>query len=440
MFAVPEHIKDVIKKLSDSGFEAFLVGGCVRDFLMRTVPHDYDIATNALPQNIKEVFSQYKLICTGEKHGTILVITESASAEITSYRIDGNYSDHRHPEKVIFSSSIYEDLKRRDFTINSIAYSVDSIIADPFHGADDIKRKIIKATGDPDKRFSEDALRILRALRFSSCLGFEIEEKTSNAIFRNKELITDISCERIRDEFVKLMSGKNAVPVLRKYRSVIAMFIPEIIPCFEFAQNSPYHKYDVWEHTLHAVDASADDIVIKLAMFFHDIAKPECYTEDSFGTGHFKGHAAKSGEKTEIIMKRLKFPTKETKLISLLIYHHSDEINSIYDIKKLLGRLGKRSFFRLLNVQRADAMSKQSFCAVFLKKLDWIEKTADKIIADNQCCSLSQLDINGSDLKSLGLSGVKIGETLSELLDLVMHDKLENKRNILIDYAISTIK
>lgn len=436
MFSIPKYIENILKKLNEYGFEAYLAGGCVRDFINGTVPHDYDLTTDALPENIKSVFSDYKIICSGEKHGTITVAAEQNLVEITTYRIDGDYNDCRHPDKVCFTPHIEEDLKRRDFTVNSMAYNPKNGLIDPFGGVCDIKSKIIRTTGNPDERFKEDALRILRALRFSSCLSFKIEPKTSEAILRNKQLISGISCERIRDEFVKIISGKHAGSILRKYKDVIAVFIPEISAEFNFNQNSPYHKYDVWEHTIHAVDAFSDPI-IKLAMFFHDISKPECYTEDINGTGHFKGHALKGAVKTMNIMKRLKFSSKEIELIIDLVKHHSDEINTEYDIKKKLNSLGEKTFFYLLNVMRADCMSKQDFCKASLKKIKDIEDSAKNIIENNICYTLPQMQINGNDLLSIGFKGKKIGETLNTLLDMVMNNELKNDKRKLIICAKS---
>jgi len=263
-----------------------------------------------------------------------------------------------------------------------------------------------------------------------------IEEQTSEAIFRNKQLISKISIERIRDEFVKIISGKNAGSILRKYKDVIAVFIPEISAEFNFNQNSPYHKYDVWEHTIHAIDVFNDPI-IKLAMFFHDISKPECYTEDINGIGHFKGHALKGAEKTKYIMKRLKFSSKEIELVTDLVKHHSDEINTEYDIKKKLNLLGEKKFFHLLNVLRADCMSKQDFCKESLKKIKDIEVSAQNMIENNICYSLPQMQINGNDLISIGFRGKKIGEILNSLLDMIMNKELKNDKTELIICAKS---
>lgn len=436
MFIIPEYAENILRRLDEYGFESYLAGGCVRDFISGTTPHDYDVTTNALPENIKYVFSDYKIICSGEKHGTITVVSDNNLVEITTYRIDGAYNDHRHPDKVCFTPYIKEDLKRRDFTINSMAFSPKTGLIDPFGGVCDIKSKIIRTTGNPDERFKEDALRILRALRFSSRLGFIIEQQTSEAIFRNKQLISKISIERIRDEFVKIISGKNAGSVLRKYKDVIAVFIPEISAEFNFNQNSPYHKYDVWEHTIHAIDVFNDPI-IKLAMFFHDISKPECYTEDINGIGHFKGHALKGAEKTKYIMKRLKFSSKEIELVTDLVKHHSDEINTEYDIKKKLNLLGEKKFFHLLNVFKADCMSKQDFCKESLKKFKDIEESAQNIIEKNICYSLPQMQINGNDLISIGFRGKKIGEILNILLDMIMNKELKNDKTELIICAKS---
>lgn len=268
LFELPDYVLYVLKKLSSRGFEAYIVGGCVRDIMLQKIPSDFDITTNALPFEIKKCFEEHKIIDIGEKHGTVTIIIDSRKIEITTYRIDGTYSNNRHPDKVTFSCNLYDDLKRRDFTINAMAMKSSGELTDNFNGRSDLKNKIIRSVGDPVKRFTEDALRILRALRFASQLGFHIENKTSEMIHQYAYLIKNISAERIREEFVKILLGNSAEKILREYCDVIEVFIPEIKKSYGFKQYSPYHKYDVWEHTIHAVGASVPEKNVRTAMFF----------------------------------------------------------------------------------------------------------------------------------------------------------------------------
>lgn len=437
MTEIPKFAAEAIKMLENSGFEAYIVGGCVRDFIMGIQPHDFDIATNALPEQIKAVFSEYAVIPTGEKHGTVTVIIDGEALEITTYRIDGNYTDSRHPDNVSFSPYLEEDLKRRDFTINAMAMDTEGNITDPFGGRNDIENGIIKAVGNAKKRFGEDALRILRALRFSARFGFSLDETTSDSVHECKHLLKNISAERIRDEFIGIVLGKYSETVLRQYRDIIAVFIPEITSCFEFEQHSPYHKYDVWEHTIHAVASCVSRKNVKLAMFFHDIAKPDCYKPDDTGRGHFKGHPMKSAEKAETIMRRLRFPKNTIKAVAELIKHHSDKLDSRYEIRRIVGELGFENALDLIDVQRADSLSKQDFCRKRLEKSDAQEKIIREIITGGECISIRQLDVNGNDILKLGFCGSEIRSVLEELLQNVMRDEIKNEYEQLICYAKS---
>lgn len=434
---IPEYAVKAVKLLEKNGFEAYFAGGCVRDYIMNIMPHDYDVTTNALPEQIKAVFSGYNVIPTGEKHGTITVIIDGEQIEITTYRIDSSYTDNRHPDKVEFSTSLAEDLKRRDFTINAMVMDADGNTTDLFGGREDIKNGVIRAVGKAEERFNEDALRILRGLRFAARLGFEIEPETAKAVHECRILLKNISAERIREEFTGLLCGSYPDSILRSYRDVIAVFIPEIVPCFEFEQHSPYHRYDVWEHTIHAVKECRNREKIRIAMFFHDIAKPDCFKQDENGRGHFKGHAPKSAEKTAVIMKRLKFPNRMTEDVVTLISHHSDELNTCYELRRIIGEIGAENVFDLLDVQRADSLSKQDFCRERLKKSDSQEKTVREIIENHECVCIKDLDINGYDLMEIGFSGKEIKAVLAELLENVMKDNIKNERFELINCAKS---
>lgn len=437
MVNIPSYVFTVVKRLESIGFQAYLAGGCVRDSIMNIAPNDYDITTNARPEEIKNVFRDFKLILTGEKHGTVAVITNGGIIEITSYRLEKGYTDGRHPDNVEFTSSLIEDLRRRDFTVNAMVYGIHDGLIDPFNGRDDIKNKIIRTVGAPEKRFEEDALRILRGLRFSSRLGFSIESGTAEAVHNLRLLLKNISAERIRDEFVQIIRGQNAGEVLKSYRDVISVFIPEVIPCFDFEQHSPYHKYDVWEHTVNAVSECIDKENVKLAMFFHDIAKPECFTVDFSGRGHFKGHAQKSALKAEAVMKRMRFPKSVILNVKAIIYHHSDELNTEFELKKILNQIGVRNAFDLIDAQRADSLSKQDFCRERLKKSDMQEQSLRDILKRGECFSIKMLDINGYDLIELGFKGIEIKNALSLLLDNVMRGIVENSRDSLMHRAKS---
>lgn len=437
MFEIPEYVQKVLNRLEQNGFEACIVGGCVRDFLLGKTPNDYDVTTNALPEQIKECFSDISNIDYGQKHGTVAVVSDGNIVEITTYRVDGSYADNRHPDKVSFTSELSEDLKRRDFTVNAMAVNTRGELTDLFNGQEDLKKGIIRTVGDAKERFCEDALRILRAIRFASQLSFEIDAETEKAVHELKDCIKNVSAERIRDEFIKIVTGRNAENVLRKYADVIAVFIQEIKDSFGFEQFSPYHKYDVWEHTIHAVGAAADVRNVKIAMFFHDISKPECFKMDEVGRGHFKGHAHKSAEKAEKILKRLKFPGKDIKDISEIIYHHSDELNTRAEIKLLMNSIGEKNMLDLLNVQRADSLSKQDFCRERLKKTDYQERAVREIIENRECYRRKDLAVNGNDIRELGYEKEEIRNILDRILNAVVSEELENDRESIINYVKS---
>lgn len=426
---------EILNVLEKAGFEAYLVGGCVRDTLMKRPFHDTDITTNALPEQITDTFKNYKTIPTGIKHGTVTVISGGIPYEITTYRIDGEYSDSRRPDNVEFTANLREDLARRDFTINAIAMNLHGEISDPFGGAEDIQKKIIRCVGSPEKRFSEDALRIMRAVRFSSQLGFEIEQETAEAVHSMKNRLKNISKERIREELDKLICGKNCFNVLMEYSDVISTVIPEFEKCIGFEQHSPYHKYTVWEHTARAVIlAPQDNLKMRRALLFHDIAKPVCARFDETGRGHFKNHAESGAEMTRDIMKRLRYDNESITYATILIEHHSDKIYSKTDVKKLMSVIGDRLFIELMEMKKCDNSAKNEFVLDENNELDKHIENAYRIIENNECRSLNMLDINGNDLAGKGFRGVEIGNALKELLNLVIEEKLPNEHDILLNY------
>ncbi len=430
--------------LKNSGFEAFLIGGSVRDYIMGLPIGDIDITTNATPTEVKEVFSDFRVIETGIKHGTVTVLIDNEPLEITTYRSEGTYSDNRHPDSVIFSKMLSDDVVRRDFTMNGIAYDFDNGFCDLVGGIDDIKNQTIRCIGDAETRFREDALRILRAMRFSSVLGFEIEDNTKTAIHKCKDLLLNISAERIREEFQKLICGKNAYNVLQEFSDVISVFIPEIKNCIGFEQKNRHHCYDVYTHTLKAVECSKNDAIIRLALFFHDIGKPIVAHFDEKGEQHYYGHPKKSAELTEKIMTRLRFDNDTKNNVVTLVNFHDSPI-TINDschsdrkrLKKIMSQIGTDLIYDLIEIKRCDNSAQHS---EFYRGDDFYNEAyniINEIIENNECFSIKDLKINGNDLMELGFKGKKIGEALSKCLTAVIDNKIPNEKEELIKYSLS---
>ncbi len=434
---IPSQVETVIEKLRNCGQEAFIVGGCVRDSVMGLTPHDWDVATSARPNEIKAAFSGFRLVETGIKHGTITVLMDKMPIEVTTYRVDGEYSDNRHPDQVHFTRSLKEDLSRRDFTVNALAYNHAEGIIDCFNGLEDIEKEQIRCVGEPDLRFQEDGLRILRALRFASVLGFSIEETTAKSILRNDALLDFIAKERINAEFTKLLCGKNVKDVLRDYRTVVGRFLPEINAMFEFHQHNNYHIYDVWEHTLEAIASVEPTAVLRLTMLLHDIGKPSCFTQDEKGVGHFYGHDKKSVELSIGILQRLKYDGGTiNQVLTLVQYHDSTLSPEGKSLRRLLSVLGEENLRLLLKVKAADIMAQNPIYSGRLNDLKEAEAVLNHIISQNLCFSLKNLEINGKDLLSLGIpQSAEIGRILSVLLNEVIDDKCPNKHRALMDRA-----
>lgn len=444
-FDIDKKCLHILKELESAGFQSYVVGGCVRDMIMERDVHDFDITTDALPKQIINVFADDRVIPTGIKHGTVTVIHENEPFEITTFRIDGEYSDSRRPDSVEFTSSLREDCARRDFTMNAIAMDCNGNIYDFFGGVSDIENHIIRCVGKPEQRFTEDALRILRAVRFSSVLCFDIEPNTAESALKLRKRLDCISAERIRSELVKLICGENCIDVMLKYRKIIGQIIPEMNVCFEFSQHSPYHKYDVYEHIVRAVgNAPSDNELLRIALLFHDIGKPQTFKLDENGRGHFKGHAGVSAEIAREIMRRLKFDNRTVDIVCTLIAMHGDtfdfnggnrESMPISEIKRMISKIGAENFFLLLELKKSDNSAKNDFVLDENNVLDKIAETAHRLIDENCCMSLAQLAINGNDLKSLEFSGRAVGECLGRLLNKVMDGEIENNHNELIECA-----
>lgn len=429
---LPESVQYVICRLAEAGYSAYAVGGCVRDHLLGNQPKDYDITTIALPEQTMEVFRGHRLIETGLQHGTVTVLIDGDPIEITTYRVDAGYSDNRHPDAVCFTRDFREDAARRDFTMNAIGYNDTDGLCDPFGGQADIAAELIRAVGDAKTRFREDALRILRALRFSSVLDFAIEESTKNAIFACKELLTNISAERIASELIKLLCGKAARRIITDYAEVLGIVIPELLP-MRMDQKNPHHIYTVLEHSAAAVEAIPAEPSLRLAALLHDIGKPACFFTDEDGIGHFYGHPAVSAELAEKILSRLKLDnaTKE-RVVTLVKYHDIMIENTEKSIKRILNRFSPEVFFQLLDLKRADCRAQHPDYAFRLPYYDELQTLAERILAEKQCFSLHDLAVNGRDLLALGYKGKEIGITLDELLEKVISGELPNEKDILL--------
>ncbi len=440
-FVISENASIGLRLLEEGGYESWLAGGCVRDMVMGKTPHDWDITTSATPQEIIGIFTKksYKTILTGIEHGTVTVVIGSENLEITTFRSEGSYSDHRRPDSVTFVSSPEEDVKRRDFTMNALLYSPKRGLLDLVGGLEDIKKGVIRTVGEPFERFDEDGLRIMRALRFSSVLGFEIEEGTEAGIFENKGLLREISEERKREEFTKLICGKDAKYVLFKYSSVIEVLIPRIHAMIGFEQNNPHHCYDVWVHTLEALQKISPEPILRLTMFFHDIEKPSCHLIDSDGISHFYTHPEKSAATAEWIMKNLRYSSSITERVCRLIKLHDYRFPPAkQNVLRLLNRIGEADFRLLLKVKRADMLAQSPY---FRKEkeeyLDEIERVLDAVIEEGLCFSLKDLAISGRDLIAAGVKpGKEIGRILDEALAAVMDGIVENDREKLLAYLI----
>ena len=434
---LPAGVSRALSMLEDAGYEAFIVGGCVRDALRGITPKDYDITTSALPEETKSVFRDYRVIETGIQHGTVTVMMDGMPLEITTYRTEGTYSDNRHPDSVSFTTSLREDVARRDFTMNAIAYSPVRGLIDHFGGAEDIRGGIIRCVGDPDTRFREDALRMMRGIRFASALGFAIEEKTAAAIRENKERISAVSAERIRVELTKLLCGANVKNVLMDWWDVLGVVIPEILPMHGFDQRTPYHIYDVWEHTAVAVSETPPVTHLRLSALLHDIGKPPSFFTDEKGVGHFYGHPAVSEKMAEEILARLKYDNVTRRRVVTLVREHDRIIEPTETaVKRALFRLTPEVFFNLLIIKRADNLAQSPNYRDRLATYDRIESMAQDILERNECISVATLAVNGGDLIAIGMKpGKEIGEMLSLLLEQVIRGDLANDRDELLTYV-----
>lgn len=431
----PKQVRTALQRLLSSGFEAFAVGGCVRDSLLGTTPEDWDITTAALPEEVETVFSDCRLVETGLRHGTVTVLLEGMSLEITTYRVDGDYKDARHPQSVTFSRNLREDLARRDFTVNTLCWNEQSGVVDLFDGIKDLQAGVLRAVGEPERRFREDALRILRGVRFAATLRLSVEPKTADAILNTRALLKRIAIERIREEFTKLLCGKHAGAAIDRFSPVLEVFLPELSALIGCEQNTPYHCYDVFHHTLAALDAAPQEKDLRLCMFFHDFGKPACRRVDENSVAHFKGHAAVSAKLTEQILRRLRYPNKTVRRVTRLVEIHDTKApRDRIQAKKLLARFGEENYRTLIEIKRADCRGKAQPHAID-EKLENMDRLLTEILERGDCFSRKTLAVNGDDLKAVGIpEGERLHKTLDQLLNAVIEERCPNEKGALLSF------
>lgn len=427
----PMEAHEILFTLEQQGHEAYLVGGCVRDLLLGKTPEDWDITTSALPEEVLTLFPD--AIPTGLQHGTVTVKSRRESYEVTTFRADGNYADHRHPDAVRFTNTLQEDLQRRDFTVNAMAMDLHGKLYDFYGGQDDLQQGVLRCVGDPDRRFGEDALRIMRALRFAATLGFAIEAKTAESLREHRQELSQIAVERITAEMTKLLCGKSAAEILLQYPDVIGVFLPEILPCVGLEQHNPHHCYDVWGHTAHSVAAIDPDPVLRWAMLLHDLGKGSTFSLDEQGVGHFYGHGRASVVLAEDIADRLRFSGEmRRQVVELVDWHDRDVPRTEKSIRRCLYHLGENGVRRLIAVKRADNAAQHPAYQGRSMEMDKAEQIFQDILDADACFSLKQLAVNGDDLLALGLQGKAVGEALQFLLEQVIDGNLPNEKNALL--------
>ncbi len=448
----------IITELNRHGYEAFIVGGCVRDALLGKTPNDWDITTSAPPEAVKDIFLQRqgtKTVDTGIQHGTVTVIvgrglmhelteddTQPYAFEVTTYRVDGRYEDHRRPSEVTFTASLEEDLKRRDFTINAMAYNDDRGIIDIFGGRRDLEDGIIRCVGNPSERFDEDVLRILRAVRFAAQLGFKIDEPTRKAMQEQAEFLRDISAERIQVELTKLIMSDNPGMLVEAYRlGLTGVFLPEFDVMMQTEQNNPYHMYSVGMHTIKVMENTPKDMVLRYAALLHDVGKPDCKTTDEDGVDHFYGHQVRGEKMANEILRRLKLDNNTIDRVKRLVLNHdygiSNENTNIRALRRFLAKLGNENFGDFVAIRRADMAGQSEYKLMQRQKaIDELIETQKIIVNENQCLKISDLAINGKDLIRLGvMPGPELGRILKQIMEMVFDDPELNERDRLMELA-----
>ena len=439
---IPEYVRKLMDRLEGAGYEAWAVGGCVRDDALGIAPHDYDLCTSALPEKTRELFADHQMVLAGLKHGTVAVVTEGDVVEITTFRTEGDYADNRHPGWVHFVSSIEEDLSRRDFTINAMAYSPIRGYADPFGGLEDLRRKRLRAVGDPVQRFREDSLRILRGARFAARFGMTIDPETRAAMMAERHRMDGLARERVFAELTKFFSLASG-ELIREMEPVLTQVIPELKKCVGFQQHNPHHIYDVFTHMAMVTDSLPQEPVLRFAGILHDIGKPDCMTMDEQGVGHFYDHARISAEQADAILRELKSPTAFREDVVWLVRHHMD----LYapkpgSVRRALSRYGIQRLRMLCALQRADMGGKDRDCPG--GRGDQIEAflaMAEELAAREGEITLKTLAVNGRDMMDIGYSETpELGRALNRLLELVIGEKAENEREALLAIAGSWLE
>ncbi len=427
--ALPRAVAFCMETLEQAGFEAFAVGGCVRDTLLGITPHDYDLCTNAAPGETAGLFDGFTLVRSGEKHGTIGVVVERQVVEITTYRTEGGYQDSRHPGWVRFVSKLEEDLARRDFTVNAMAYNPKTGYVDPFSGQQDLKNKVLRTVGAPRERFSEDALRILRGVRFGVRFGLTPEDATLQGMKDLAPTMEKLARERVFDELCKLLPLVTAEDLLR-YADVLVQVLPVLAPCVGFDQQNPHHIYDIYTHTAQVVENTPADLILRWAALLHDCGKPECFTRGEDGVGHFYGHAQLSARLAEEVLLELKAPKALRERVVFLVAHHMDPLEPDKGLlRRRLSRFGQQAVEDLLALQEADASGLGRGKVVFSE----IRVALQEILEEDSCLSIRDLQVDGKDLLALGFApGKELGGCLNRLLERVLNEELPNEKEALL--------
>ena len=435
VLSLPDHVQPLIYRLETAGFPTYAVGGCVRDMLLGLIPHDYDLCTAALPEQTEAVFCDHALVLAGKKHGTVGVVTPKGVVEITTFRTEGGYRDNRHPDWVRFAPDIREDLARRDFTVNAMAWSPARGFADPFGGREALSAGILQAVGDPDTRFREDSLRILRGVRFAVRYGLKAEDSTLRAMEDLAPLMENLARERVFEELCKLLPLVSAEDLLT-FAPVLAAAVPELAPMIGFDQHSPHHAYDLFAHTAHVVESVPRELSLRWAALLHDVGKVPTFTRDENGRGHFYGHAKESARMADAILHRLKAPTAlREETVSLIDLHMTPMPPEKKVLRRWLSRLGAPQLGRLLCLQEADMRSKGTVAPGELEQFAVLRGLIRQIGEEDACLSLKDLAVNGRDLLALGLEGRAVGRCLNRLLDLVLDEAVPNERAALLAAA-----
>lgn len=430
---LPDTIRQCIAALEQSGYAAYAVGGCVRDAFLGLTPKDYDLCTSALPQETEAVFCRCPLVLAGEKHGTVGVVTDCGVVEITTFRTEGDYRDSRHPDWVQFVPRVENDLARRDYTINAMAFSPSRGLADPFRGREDLEKKVLRAVGDPRTRFREDPLRILRGIRFAVRFHLNVDPETEQAMREEAPLMENLARERVYDELCKLLPLVGAEDLIR-FAPILAAVIPELGPMIGFDQRSPHHAYDLFTHTAHVVEEVPPELTLRWAALLHDVGKVPCFATDETGRGHFYGHAEVGAELADGILRRLKAPNALREDVVALICGHMARRLTKKSLRRLVSRMGFDMALSMLRLQEADMGSKGTGEAEEENVFPQLYGLLEEIRQEDTCLSVKDLAVDGNDLMALGLTGKAVGDALQSLLEQVLDEALPNEKEALLSY------